>query len=77
MLKFLKEVFCDHFYLKKIHVFHVPGATISGIDNPSSKTQSHNIFKSAIDKYKGKIRKCIVLLGEVDTGFVLWYKQEH
>lgn len=71
--RFLKTLL----FQKKFFVFSVLGATISGIENPNSKTQSRNIFRSAIEKYKGKVNKCIVLLGEVDTGFVLWHKHEN
>lgn len=50
----------------------VEGATISGLQNPNSVTKALPIFEKAIKCYKGEI--CIILLGEVDTGFVIWYR---
>jgi hypothetical protein len=54
------------------NVKSVGGATISGLKNPNSVTQAQPIFEKAIGRIKGKI--CITLLGEVDTGFVIWYR---
>lgn len=56
------------------NVVSVGGATVSGLENPNSKTQALPIFRRAIAKSKAKI--VIVLLGEVDTGFVIWYRAE-
>lgn len=55
-------------------VVSVVGATISGIDNPNSKTNAINIFmeRLAIRDYS----KVILQLGEVDIGFVMWFKSE-
>ena len=50
----------------------VQGATASGLENPNSKTQAHVEFLVALKKFKGS--KVILLLGEVDTGFVIWYR---
>lgn len=54
------------------NVISVGGATISGLKNPNSVTQAQPIFEKAIGRNKGNI--CITLLGEVDTGFVIWYR---
>ena len=51
-----------------------PGATISGLKNPNSVTQAQPIFEKALQSYSGRI--CILLLGEVDAGFVIWYRAE-
>lgn len=50
------------------------GATLSGLTNPNSNTQAGPIFKSAVDRYAGK--RVLTLMGEVDTGFVIWYRAE-
>ena len=54
------------------NICYVAGATVSGFQNPKSKTQALSIFRAAIAKSKAKTT--IVLLGEVDTGFVIWYR---
>jgi hypothetical protein len=54
------------------NVHAVGGATASGLENPNSKTQAYNLFAKAL---KGKANnKVIIMLGEVDTGFVIWYR---
>lgn len=60
---------------KFFDVNDVPGATISGIDNPNSKTNAIRIFKKVLSK-PNRVRRIILLLGEVDTGFVIWHKAE-
>jgi hypothetical protein len=67
--KFIKR-FPNHFF----NVVSVGGATVSGLQNPNSKTQSYEIFLNEYKKSKAKT--IIVLLGEVDTGFVIWYRAE-
>lgn len=52
----------------------VGGATVSGINNPNSVTQAMPIFKDALSRYKGTY--CVLFLGEVDTGFVIWYRAD-
>jgi len=54
------------------NVVTVIGATASGLENPNTKTQAYPLFKQALqDSRAGKV---IVMLGEVDTGFVIWYR---
>jgi hypothetical protein len=48
------------------------GATISGLKNPNSNSRALHQFKKALRWYFGDI--CLVTLGEVDTGFVIWYR---
>lgn len=55
------------------HVCSVGGATISGLENPNSKTNSRNIFEKALKTFRRR-KSTIVMLGEVDTGFVIWYR---
>lgn len=59
------------------HAFNVVcigGATASGLENPNSKTQSLPTFAEAVSK--SAARTIIVQLGEVDAGFVIWYRAE-
>lgn len=60
--------------LPRIH-FHITakgGATASGLLTPTSKTQSYQRFRSALDSIPRDL--VIVQLGEVDTGYVIWYR---
>ena len=50
----------------------VDGATVSGLENPNSKTQAYDRFGKALATSRHS--RVIVLLGEVDTGFVIWYR---
>jgi hypothetical protein len=54
------------------NVTNVGGATASGLANPNSRTQAYQIFREALKTTKAKT--VIVILGEVDTGFVIWYR---
>ncbi|MGZ5007698.1 MAG: SGNH/GDSL hydrolase family protein [Methylobacter sp.] len=65
-----KEAFPDRFF----NVLTVIGATASGLDNPNSTTQAYPIFRDAIKQSTAK--QVIVMLGEVDTGFVIWYRAQ-
>lgn len=59
------------------HIFRivsVGGATASGLKNPNSNTQASAVYADAMQR--SKARRAIVLLGEVDTGFVIWYRAE-
>lgn len=57
------------------HFSIVPGATAVGLRNPNSLTDAINIFKSSlltqpIDSH------VIIHLGEVDCGFVIWWRAQ-
>ncbi|MDD2724502.1 MAG: sulfotransferase family 2 domain-containing protein [Methylovulum sp.] len=52
----------------------VEGATLSGLQNPNSQTQAAEHFKHALQQHPAKI--ILFCLGEVDTGFVIWYRAE-
>jgi hypothetical protein len=57
-------------------VVEVPGATVSGLPNPNAVTQTKQKFDEATSSTRA--RKVIVMIGEVDTGFVIWYRaQKH
>jgi hypothetical protein len=55
-------------------VCSVGGATASGLENPRSKTQAFQIFDKALKEKD--YDEIIVMLGEVDTGFVIWYRAQ-
>lgn len=63
--------------LNKFHITAcvVKGATISGIENPRSQTNVFDKFEEAL-KNNTNCKYCIIHIGEVDTGYVLWYKHE-
>lgn len=54
------------------NVTNVGGATASGLAKPNSRTKAYQIFRDALKTTKAKT--VIVILGEVDTGFVIWYR---
>lgn len=56
----------------KFDVVSVGGATASGLDNPNSKTNAYDIFSQKIDESVHD--SIIICLGEVDTGFVIWFR---
>lgn len=56
------------------NVVSVIGATASGLENPNTKTQAYPILKEALERSTAE--KVIVMLGEVDTGFVIWYRTQ-
>lgn len=65
-----KEKFPNLFF----NVLTVIGATASGLENPNSTTQAYPVFREAVSRTAAK--KIIVMLGEVDTGFVIWYRAQ-
>ncbi|MFI3196419.1 MAG: sulfotransferase family 2 domain-containing protein [Methylococcaceae bacterium] len=58
-----------------IQVISVEGATLSGLENPNSKTQAGAVFQQALLQYPANI--ILLCLGEVDTGFVIWLRAEN
>lgn len=59
-----------------VQVVSVRGATASGLENPNSTTQAFQKFEAALKTTRAN--RVIVLLGEVDAGFVIWYRaQKH
>lgn len=51
----------------------VPGATAVGLRNPNSITDALNIFRRVVAK-KNKSSYILMHLGEVDCGFVIWWR---
>lgn len=52
----------------------VGGATVSGLENPNAVTQAMPQYLTALAEHPTRI--AIVMLGEVDTGFVIWYRAQ-
>jgi len=52
----------------------VSGATAQGAVNPNSKTNALKIFKEKINTTKAN--KLLIMLGEVDCGFVVWVRSK-
>ncbi len=57
-----------------VNVVSVTGSTASGLSNPRSKTKSYTKFRVALRRTKAKI--VLIQLGEVDTGFVIWWRSQ-
>jgi hypothetical protein len=53
----------------------VPGATAQGLVNPNSKSDALRIFQRRIDAAPKGV-SLVFELGEVDCGFVIWYRAE-
>lgn len=51
----------------------VPGATAVGLRNPNSITDALNIFRCVVEK-SSKSSYVLIHLGEVDCGFVIWWR---
>ncbi|MDO9139383.1 MAG: SGNH/GDSL hydrolase family protein [Methylobacter sp.] len=71
---FNHPLFKETFPTVHFNVVTVIGATASGLENPNSTTQAYPIFRVALKNTAAK--HIIVMLGEVDTGFVIWYRAQ-
>lgn len=58
----------------KFEVSLVSGATSRGLLNPNSSTNALNVFENKIANTKAK--SIIIMLGEVDCGFLIWYRNQ-
>ena len=56
-------------------ICEVGGATAQGLVNPNSKTNALPIFSKKICESKKK-EKILIMLGEVDCGFVIWVRSK-
>lgn len=65
--KYLEDVYFD--------VLSIGGATAMGVVNPNSKTNAFKYFKRKL-RLVPFDSPIILLLGEVDTGFVIWYRAQ-
>ncbi|WP_454876735.1 hypothetical protein [Pseudomonas farris] len=52
----------------------VPGATAVGLRNPNSITNAISLFRVAAQG-RSKTHRVLIHLGEVDCGFVMWWRQ--
>ena len=57
------------------NVCEVGGATAQGAVNPNSKTNALGIFSNKL-KDSQKADKVLIMLGEVDCGFVIWVRSK-
>lgn len=67
------SVWFSGYYFKTL-VVH--GATASGIQNPNSKTNAKIRFDDFLVAHKNKNNTVLFQLGEVDCGFVIWYRSD-
>ncbi|MDR3097107.1 MAG: SGNH/GDSL hydrolase family protein [Paraburkholderia sp.] len=67
---YMAQAFPDHHF----NVVEVPGATVSGLPNPNAATGAKQKFEEAANTTKA--RRVIIMIGEVDTGFVIWYRAQ-
>jgi hypothetical protein len=58
----------------RFNVSVVHGATARGAINPNTKTNSLAIYKENLEKTKSD--KIAIMLGEVDCGYLIWYKNK-
>lgn len=58
----------------KFCIASVSGATVSGLPNPNTVTNAMHIFRNALNTTT--TTTVITLIGEVDTGFVIFYRAE-
>lgn len=58
----------------EFEVVPVGGATVSGLENPNSATKAMPKYVEALDATLAET--VVVMLGEVDTGFVIWYRAQ-
>jgi O-antigen/teichoic acid export membrane protein len=57
----------------RFRVVSVRGATVFGLQNPNSTTNAINIFREALSKIQIQ-HPTIIMLGEVDMGFLVWLR---
>lgn len=59
----------------RFRVVSIDGASAQGVVNPNSKTDALNHFRETLRQINpAKFDYVIVNLGEVDCGFVMWYR---
>jgi hypothetical protein len=57
----------------RFDVYSVGGATAQGAVNPNSKTDALRLFSARLEKAR-PWQRLLFQLGEVDCGFVIWYR---
>ncbi len=65
----------DNRDLDKVYfdVLSVGGATAMGMVNPNSKTNALKLFSNKMER-ADRNKPVIIMLGEVDTGFLIWFR---
>lgn len=75
-VKMFQYVADHHLWLRtQFHFCMVQGGTAMGMVNPNSKTQALNKFKDYLQIVSNN-DKLLFCLGEVDCGFVIWYRSK-
>jgi hypothetical protein len=64
-----------YFGKRQYAVCEVPGATAVGLRNPNSQTNALRTFSEFLNR-ANKRAIVIIQLGEVDCGFVIWYRNQ-
>ncbi len=59
----------------RYEIFMVPGATAMGMANPNSRTNALQSFSEYLAARK-PVETVLTMLGEVDCGFVIWYRAD-
>lgn len=59
----------------KLEATLVGGATAVGMRNPNSQTQALHVFREALQPRRDDVIP-VIHLGEVDCGFVIWYRAQ-
>lgn len=65
----------NNFKNTHFNVFAIGGATAMGMGNPLSKTKAYKRFRRFL-KYMNRESNILIGLGEVDCGFVIWYRKD-
>jgi hypothetical protein len=69
----------DRYVSKKVKalfdVVSIPGATAQGLVNPNSSTDALRVFETRLARAR-RWQTVLLELGEVDCGFVIWYRAE-
>jgi hypothetical protein len=61
----------------RFEVESISGATLSGLENPNSQTQAGPIYARRLAQARRRPpRAVVIMLGEVDCGFVIWWNHE-
>jgi hypothetical protein len=69
---FAHPTFSDAFPKIRFESAAISGATISGFRNPNSETQALPIIRQRLERTSASL--AISMFGEIDTGFVIWYR---
>ena len=56
------------------YVCTITGATAQGAVNINSKTNALKVFNQLIEKYGRRTNRLLIMLGEVDCGFLIWVR---